>query len=69
MGQSRNGETAKAFSHLKTGDHDGFQRHVMGTRDGPVLGLFKQDRADKTDDGILIGEDAEHRGPPLDCGR
>jgi hypothetical protein len=45
---------------------DGFQRHVAGTLDGPFIVLLEQDRADGADDGVLIGEDADHLGAPLD---
>lgn len=45
---------------------DGFQRHVAGALDGPFVVLLEQDRADETDDGVLIGEDADHLGAPLD---
>jgi hypothetical protein len=45
---------------------DGFQRHVTGALDGPLVVLFEQDRADQADDGIFIGEDADHLGSPLD---
>jgi predicted thioesterase len=45
---------------------DGFQRHVTGTLDGPFVVLLEQDRSDEANDGVLIGEDADHLGPPLD---
>ena len=37
---------------------DGFQRHVTDTLDGPFIVLFEQDRADKADDGVFVGEDS-----------
>jgi hypothetical protein len=43
-----------------------FQRHVAGALDGPFVVLFEQDRADEAGDGVLIGEDADNLGPPLD---
>jgi hypothetical protein len=33
--------------------------------DGPFIILFEQDRADEANDGIFVGEDADHLGPPL----
>jgi hypothetical protein len=42
-----------------------FRRHIMGTLDGPFNILLEQDRADEADDGIFVGEDADHLGPPL----
>ena len=34
--------------------------------DGPFIVLLEQDRADQAGDGILIGEDANDVGAPLD---
>ena len=45
---------------------DGFQRHVAGTLDNPFVVLLEQDRSDEADDGVLIGEDADDLGSPLD---
>ena len=45
---------------------DGFQRHVAGALDRPFIVLLEQDRADETDDGVLVGEDADDLGAPLD---
>ena len=42
------------------------QCHVTGTLDDPIIVLFEQDGSDETDNGILVGEDADHLGPPLD---
>ena len=45
---------------------DGFQRHVAGALDGPFVVLFEQEGADEADDGVLVGEDADDVGAPLD---
>lgn len=45
---------------------DAFQCHVAGALDGPFVVLFEQQRADETDDGVVVGEDADDVGPPLD---
>ena len=44
---------------------DAFQRHVAGAVDGPLVVLFEQDCADEADDGVVVGEDADHIGSPL----
>ncbi len=41
-----------------------FQRHVA-PRDGRLVVLFQEQRADEADDRILIGEDGDHIGVPL----
>lgn len=60
------GECLKADGGIIAHRHHGFQRHVTGTLHGPLIVLFEQDRADQADDGILVGEDADHFGPPFD---
>ena len=60
------GDSRKADGWIIAHWRDGFQRHVAGTLDGPLIVLFEQNRADEADDGILIGEDADHIGAPLD---
>lgn len=45
---------------------DGFQCHVAGSLDGPFIVLFEQERADEPDDGVIVGEDADNLGAPLD---
>lgn len=45
---------------------DGFQRHVAGPLDGPFIVLFEQQRADETNDGIVVGKDADDFCAPLD---
>jgi hypothetical protein len=37
----------------------GFQGHVSGALDGPFVILFEHQGADETDDGLVIGEDAD----------
>jgi hypothetical protein len=37
---------------------DGFQRHVTGALDGPLVVLFEHDRCDEANDGVLLWEDA-----------
>jgi hypothetical protein len=36
----------------------GFQGHVAGALHGPLIVLFKEDGTDESDDGLVIGEDA-----------
>src|SRR4051812_26812110 len=38
---------------------DGFQAHVTGTLNGPLIVLFEQQRTDQADDGSFVGEDAD----------
>jgi hypothetical protein len=45
---------------------DAFQRHVAGALDGPFVVLFEQHGADEADDGVLVREDADDVGAPLD---
>src|SRR6266853_1247162 len=44
----------------------GFQGHVAGALDGPLIVLFKEDGTDGSDDGLVIGEDANDLGAALD---
>ena len=44
----------------------GFQGHVAGALDGPFIVLFQEDSPDEADDGLVVGEDADDRGAPLD---
>ena len=41
---------------------DGFQRDVAGSLDGPLVVLLEGDGPDETDDGVLVGEDADDVG-------
>ena len=45
---------------------DSFQRHVACSLHSPLIVLFEQDCADQTDDGVLVGEDADDVGASLD---
>ena len=54
------GDRRKADSAIIAQGRDGFQRHVAGAMDGPFIVMFEQDRADETDDGVLVGEDTNH---------
>src|SRR5690606_25537556 len=45
---------------------DAFQRHVAGTLNGPFIVLFEQQGSDETHDGVVIREDADDIGAPLD---
>ena len=44
---------------------DGFQRHVAGALHGPLVVLFEQDCADKADDSVVVGGDANDLGATL----
>ena len=44
---------------------DAHQSHVAALL-GPLVGLFHQHRADQPDDGVTVGEDADHVGTPAD---
>lgn len=60
-GESRAGagDSREADGGIIAQWRDGFQRHVAGTLDGPFVVLLEQDCPDETDDGVLIGEDAD----------
>ena len=45
---------------------DGFQCHVAGALDGPFVVLFHEDGSDEADDGVLVWEDSDDIGSPLD---
>ena len=45
---------------------DRFQAHVAAALNRPLIVLFEQQRADEPGDRILIGEDADDVGTPLD---
>ncbi|CCV09213.1 hypothetical protein MESS2_900003 [Mesorhizobium metallidurans STM 2683] len=45
---------------------DGFQRHLSGALHGAFVVLFEQDRANQADDDVIIWEDADDLGAPLD---
>lgn len=45
---------------------DGFQRNVSRPLHGSFIVLLEQDRANQTDDGVIIWEDADDLGAPLD---
>lgn len=45
---------------------DGFQRHVSSALDCPFVILFEQDRADESDDSVVVGKDADDIGAALD---
>src|SRR5262249_60366737 len=45
---------------------DAFQSDVSGALNGPLIVLLEQDRADEANDCILVGEDADDIGAPLD---
>lgn len=39
---------------------------VATVADLPFVVLFSQDGSDEADDGVVVGEDADDVGPPLD---
>lgn len=45
---------------------DCFWRHVVGALDGPFVVLLKQQDTDQSDDGCIVGEDADDLCAPLD---
>ncbi len=45
---------------------DSFQCHVSGALDGPFVVLFEQDSSDQAGDRLLVWEDADDLGAPLD---
>ena len=45
---------------------DGFQCHVAGSLDGPFIVLFEEQGTDQSDDGVVVGKDADDLCPPLD---
>jgi hypothetical protein len=54
------GECRKGDGGIIADWRDGFQRHVASALHRPFVVLFEQDGADETDDGVLVGEDADH---------
>jgi hypothetical protein len=60
------GDCREADGGIIAQGRDGFQRHVTGPLDGPLVVLFEQDRADQPGYGVLIGKDADHLGSALD---
>ena len=44
----------------------GFQRHIAGALDGPLVVLLEQDGADEAGDRLLVREDADDFGSALD---
>ena len=45
---------------------DGFQCHVAGSLNSPLVVLLEQQCADQSDDGIVVGENADDLCTPLD---
>ena len=45
---------------------DCFQAHVAAPLNRPFIVLFEQQRANEARDRVLVGEDADHIGAPLD---
>src|SRR4051812_48009260 len=45
---------------------DRFQAHVSAALNRPFVILFKKQRPDKPNDGVLVWEDADHVGAALD---
>ena len=45
---------------------DGFQAHVAGSLDCPLIVLFKQQCPDEADNGSLVWEDADDLAAALD---
>ena len=45
---------------------DGFQCHVAGSLNGPLVILLEQQCADQPDDGIVVGENADDFSASLD---
>ncbi len=45
---------------------DGFQGHVAGSLDGPLVVLLEQDGADEPGDSGFVGEDADDLGSAFD---
>ena len=43
-----------------------WQVNVASALDRPFIVLLEPDCADHADDGVRVGEDADHLGPPLD---
>src|SRR5262245_48122895 len=54
-----------AWQWVIASDHSRFQRHVA-TRDGPVVVIVSAADADEAHDRILVGEDSDDIGAPLD---
>src|SRR5687768_261609 len=59
------GQDRRADGRILAERGHGFQGHVTGALDSPLVGLLEQERADKASDGILVREDADDIGAPL----
>ena len=60
------GDCRKADGGIIAQRCDGFQCHVASALDGPFVVLFEEDGSHKTDDGVLVGEDADDISASLD---
>ena len=60
--------SGKLMSGSSAYRRDGFQRHVAGALDGPLVILFEEQRADEADDGLAVWEDADDLGAALGVG-
>src|SRR4051812_7180655 len=60
------GDCRKADSGIIAQRRDRFQRHIAGALDCPFIILLEQDRTDEANDCVLVGEDADDIGAPLD---
>jgi hypothetical protein len=60
------GDCREADGGIIAQRRDGFQRHVASPLDRPLVVLLEQDGAHQAGDGVLVGEDADHFGSPLD---
>lgn len=45
---------------------DGLKGQISGALGSPLVVLFEQQCADEADDGVIVGEDADDLGAPLD---
>lgn len=45
---------------------DGFQGHIAGTLNGPLVVLLEQQRTDQPDDSGFVRDDADDLAAPLD---
>ena len=52
---------SRSSAHLT----NGLKGHVARSWHGPFIILSEQQGADEADKGIIIGKDADDRGPPL----
>ena len=67
LGPGRSGgQDGQADEGIIADGGDAFQGHVAAALDGPFVVLLEEQSADQAEDGVVVGEDADHLGSALD---